>query len=574
MKIKTKIALALVVLFVAILSVIALSIFYLKELSVDAENILKDNYESLEYTKRIIESSDSIAIDSSRSFAIIEKNLLLQEMNITEVSEQELTLQLRRTYEKIRNKGITEHEIAEMRRLCLSLQDINMRAIIYKNEITTETADHASTYLIILGSVISLVAFTFIINFPGYVAGPIVLLTNSIKSIANKDYEERLRLNRTDEFGELAEAFNLMAEKLDEYDHSNLAQILFEKKRIETIINRMSDPVIGLDENRKVVFVNDTALTLLNLDSIQTIGRYAPDIAVENDLFRNLVRLNGEESKTDSQLIKVVINGKENYFSKENITIILKSTGEKDALPIGRVIMLKNVTPYKELDLAKTNFIATISHELKTPIASLMMGIKLLQDNRIGELNKEQVDIVITLNNETSRLSKISNELLDLAQVETGNIKLNIQPVVPDDIIRYAVEAVKFHAERKKVVISMEASSGLPSIKTDLDKTTWVLVNLLTNAIRYSPENGEVKLTCHQLVDTVVFSVKDFGPGIEKRYVTRLFEKFFQVPGSPSGSGLGLAISKEFIEAQGGRIEVESEPGKGSIFSFSLPVDK
>ncbi len=573
MKIKTKIALALVVLFGAIVSVIGLSIFYLKELSSDAENILKDNYESLEYTKRIIESCDSLSIDSTKSFAIIDKSLRLQEKNVTEIGEQELTLQLRKTYEKIRNKGFNHNEIAEMRKLCLDLQEVNMKAIIRKNGITLDTADRASTYLIIFGSIISLVAFTFIVNFPGYVANPIALLTNSIKSIANKDYEERLRFNRTDEFGELAEAFNLMAEKLDEYDHSNLAKILFEKKRIETIINRMSDPVIGLDENKRVVFVNDQALMLLNLDSTQTIGRYAPDIAVENDLFRNLVRLNGEEKKSEARLIKVVVNGKENYFSKENIAISLKSTGEKEAVSIGQVIMLKNVTPYKELDLAKTNFIATVSHELKTPIASLLMGIKLLHDNRVGTLNDEQVNIVNTLDDETTRLSKISNELLDLAQVETGNIKLNLQSVVPQDIIQYAMEAVKFHAERKKVTIMVEASKQLPPIKADMDKTTWVLVNLLTNAIRYSPENGQVNLTCLQVGHTLNFSVKDFGPGIEKKYVGRLFEKFFQVPGSPSGTGLGLAISKEFIEAQSGIITVESEPGRGSTFSFSFNVD-
>ncbi|MEJ0056700.1 MAG: ATP-binding protein [Bacteroidota bacterium] len=570
MKIKTKIALALTMLFGAILGVIGLSIFYLKELSTDAENILKDNYESLEYTKKIIESCDSVSVDSTKAFAVIEKSLVLQEQNVTEEGEQALTLQLRKTYEKMRNKGVSFHEIVEMRRLCLDMQEVNMKAIIRKNEITTNTAGRASTYLVIFGSVISLIAFTFIVNFPGYVANPIVLLTSSIKSIANKDYEERLRFNRTDEFGELAEAFNLMAEKLDEYDHSNLAKILFEKKRIETIINRMSDPVIGLDENRKVVFANDQALVLLNLDSTQTIGRYAPDIAIENDLFRNLVRLNDEEKKSDARLIKVVVNAKENYFSKENITITLKPTGEKEPVSIGRVIILKNVTPYKELDLAKTNFIATVSHELKTPIASLLMGIKLLHDDRVGQLNEEQHNIVNTLNEETTRLSKISNELLDLAQVETGNIKLNLQSVSPEDIIHYAMEAVKFHAERKRVIITTEKSRQLPHIKVDMDKTTWVLVNLLTNAIRYSPENGQVNLTCVQDGDKLIFSVKDYGPGIEKKYVARLFEKFFQVPGSPSGTGLGLAISKEFIEAQSGMISVDSEPGKGSMFSFSF----
>ncbi len=573
MKIKSKIALALIMLFGIIISVIVLSIFYLAELSRDAENILKDNYESLEYTKRIISGSDSLAIDSARAFAQIEKNLLLQEQNITEPGELELTVQIRKALEKIRNNGIDDENIIGLRAICIALQEVNMQAIIRKNDITRNTSSRASTYLSIIGSIIGVIAFVFIVNFPGYIANPITSLTDSIKSIANKDYEERLHFDRTDEFGELAEAFNLMAEKLDEYDHSKLAQILFEKKRIETIINRISDPIIGLDEDRKVVFVNDQALHLLNLAASQIVDRYAPDIALENDLFRNLIRIQGEERQTDMEVLKVVVNGKENYFSKESIAISLKPTGEKETINIGRVIMLKNVTPYKERDLAKTNFIATVSHELKTPIASLKMGIKLLYDKRVGQLNEEQSGIITRIEDETVRLSKITNELLDLAQVETGNIKLELQPVSPNDIVQHAMEAVKFLADRKKIELIVQSNEQLPNIKADKDKTTWVLINLLTNAIRFSPENTAVTLGCTQEGEKVSFSVKDVGPGIDSKYISRLFEKFFQVPGTPSGSGLGLAISKEFIEAQGGDITVNSELGKGSLFKFSLSAN-
>lgn len=552
MKLKSKIAFALSFLFAAIVGIVLLSLYYLNNLSASADNILKANYESLGYTKGILQNLD----DS----ATVEKNLHLQEANVTEPGEKEITLMLRKAFE--------QKNVDEMRKLCFALQDLNMRAIEAKNKITQDTADNATDYLLIVATVLCIITFTFIVNFPGYIANPITALTNSIKSIANKQYEERLNFDRKDEFGELSEAFNQMAEKMDEYEHSNLAKILFEKKRIETIINRMSDPVIGLDEMKKVVFANDQALNLLNLDQKRTLGRYAPDIAVENDLFRSLIR---EEPK---ELIKAIVNGKENYFSRESISITYKPTGERENVAIGQVILLKNVTPFKELDLAKTNFIATISHELKTPIASLQMGIKLLHDDRVGAVNEEQRGIINTLSDETARLSKLTHELLDLAQVETGNIKLNLQKVAPHDIILYALEAVKFHAERKKVTIKVEEAESLPDVRADKDKTTWVLVNLLTNAIRYSPENESVILSCSVDGDQVVYTVQDFGPGIESKYVTRLFEKFFQVPGSPSGTGLGLAISKEFIEAQGGTISISSTVGIGSSFSFKIYVFK
>lgn len=569
MSIKKKVAWGVLFLFGVIIGIAAVGVYYLKTLSGESENILKNNYESLEYTKAIIESSDSLATDSIRSIEKIEKNLQAQESNITEPGEQEFTRRLRVYVEQVKNKGISDSTIIGIRQAALQIQEINMVSIIRKNDVSRETARKASGYLMIIGTICTLIALSFIINFPGYIANPIIRLKDSIQSIANRNYEERLHFDRNDEFRELAEAFNLMAEKLDEYEHSNLAKILFEKKRIETIIDRMNDPVIGLDENGQVVFVNDQALSLLNLKRHDVVGKYAPDIAVNNDLFRSLIR---KESDGSAALLKAVVGSKDNYFTRESTVIHYTPTGETQPVSIGQVIILKNITSYKELDLAKTNFIATISHELKTPIASLQMGVKLLQDKRVGEMNSEQINIVSSLESEMIRLSKITNELLDLSQVETGNIKLNIRSATPQDIIPVALEAVKFQAERKQITLNVRLEAPTQTVNADVDKTTWVLVNLLTNAIRYSPENGTIKLTCGVQGKNIVFTVIDEGPGIEQKYLARLFEKFYQVPGTPSGTGLGLAISKEFIEAQQGSIGVYSEVGKGSSFYFTLPV--
>ncbi len=570
MRLKTKVALGVAFLFALIIMVGGLGIYYLNDLSRDSQHVLAANYESLEYTKQIIESCDSLKSAPVAAIRAIDSNLAKQERNITEPGERERTQELRLAFEKLKDNGVTEEGILRIRQACLSIQDINMRVIIRNNESQQETSGTASTYLIIISTICALVAFTFIVNFPGYVANPIAQLTSSIKSIANKQYEERLRFDRKDEFGELAEAFNQMAEKLDEYEHSNLAKIIFEKQRIETIINRMSDPVIGLDESNRVIFANERALEILNLQATAVLGRYAPDVAVNNDLFRNLIR-SGVEKEPVS--IKAVVRGRENYFSRESIEVSYVPTGEKNKVTVGTVILLKNVTAYKELDLAKTNFIATISHELKTPIASLQMCVKLLRDNRVGVLNPEQQNVVQTLQDELARLSKITNELLDLSQVEAGNIKLDIRRTEPGNIVSRATEAVKFLAERKHVTIEYQERHNGSRINADIEKTTWVLVNLLTNAIRYSPENESILVASEKQNGRVRFSVRDKGPGIERKYVDRIFEKFFQIPGRPGGTGLGLSISKEFIEAQGGTISVESEEGKGSRFSFELVSD-
>jgi two-component system, NtrC family, sensor histidine kinase KinB len=202
------------------------------------------------------------------------------------------------------------------------------------------------------------------------------------------------------------------------------------------------------------------------------------------------------------------------------------------------------------------------------------MCSKLLLDKRIGELNPEQQKILGTLNDEIARLSKITNELLDLSQVETGNIKLAIKTTTPADVVTRALEAVQFQAEQKNVSFETIIDRNLPNVQVDPDKTTWVIINFLTNAIRYSPENSQVKVSCQAESGHVRLSVKDSGPGIEKKYIAKIFDRFFKIPGASArgGTGLGLAISKEFIEAQKGEIGVVSEFGDGSEFFIRIPA--
>ena len=452
-----------------------------------------------------------------------------------------------------------------------------MQAQVRKNKIAQETANNALVYIGVIGSICFIITFAFIINFPGYIANPINELTEGIKEISNKNYDERLNFESGDEFGELAEAFNSMAQKLDVYEHSNLAQILFEKKRIETIINKMNDPIIGLDEKKKILFVNTEAVKIIGRDPNDLIGNYAPDMAVKNDLLRSLIKdlMEGNLFPTDSPVLKIFADGKESYFTKEILRVTTVPTGEKKVVSIGYVIILKNITAFKELDLAKTNFMATISHELKTPLASIQMCSQLLDDKRVGELNEEQKKIVKTVHEETSRLMKIIGELLDLAQVESGNLHLQYEPVKPKQLVSYAYDALNFQAGLKQVQLEVHCPDDLPLVKADLEKTSWVLVNFLSNAIRYSPEKSTVIIRATQNENKIIFSVQDFGKGIDPQYIDHVFEKFYKIPDSDpthSGTGLGLAISKDFIISEGGKVWVESEPGNGSTFNFELGV--
>ena len=566
MTIKNKLRAGFGFLFLLALICCGLAIWFLNRLSAESSVILKDNYESLQFVKNIGNALDENELSlNARQIGIIEKNLVGEEHNITEPGEQEATDSLRSKYEQLKLQGNNiqkQNDLRfQVRKLLYNIMQLNMSAIQHKNATAKATASQATLIVAFIASFLFLIAFSFIINFPGYIANPIRELTERIREIAKRNYQQQLSFKSNDEFGELAQAFNSMTFKLAEYENSNLASILFEKKRIETIINSMHDGIIGLDEKSLIIFVNEVACTLIGITEASLVGRYAPDVAVENDLLRNLLQ-------TNQNRIKIFADNRESYYSKEILSVINKDKS------IGKVIILKNITEFQQLDEAKTNFIATISHELKTPIASIKMSLKLLEDQRIGDINTEQKQLIGNIEDDTRRLLQITGELLDMAQVETGKLNLNFGSTHPQNIVDYAVKAIKFTADQKKVKIDVHYDDNLPEVRADLDKTTWVVINLLSNAIKYSPEKSVVDLNVKKLKgDDVEFSVQDHGRGIESKYLPRIFERYFKVPGATveqTGTGLGLAIAKDFIEAQSGKIGLQSELGEGSRFYFTL----
>lgn len=561
---KTKLSLGLTFFFVILVLTGGVGLYAINRLAHESKNILKANYESVEYAENMQRALDAFEIKDPGAIDKFEKNLKAQENNITEVGEQEATTYVRDQFERLKKADSLSAVKLEkdIREGLYTINDLNTNAIVRKNNETQQTAEKLKIYLAILATVAFLIAFTFLMNFPGYIANPISKLTEGIKQIANKNYSQRIYIEKGDEFGELAEAFNSMAEKLDEYNNSNLAKIIFQKQRIDTIINNMKDPIIGLDEKRNIIFANTSSIKILGINGAEFIGKYAPDIALRNDLLRTLI-------SPDIPIVplKIYADNRESYFTKE----VLKITSDEQY--IGEVIILKNVTQFKELDLAKTNFIATVSHSLKTPISSIKMSLKLLSDERIGNTNEEQKQLINHIKEDSERLLNITSELLNMTQVETGNIQLNFRQTSPKEVIDYSVDTIKMQAEQKHVTLEVICPESIHTVSIDPEKTVWVLVNLLSNALRYSPESNKIIISASENGSNVEFSVRDFGIGIEDKYKDRLFQRYFQVPGSPrSGTGLGLAISKEFIEAQNGKIGVESKIGEGSRFYFTLPI--
>ncbi|WP_321438845.1 ATP-binding protein [uncultured Bacteroides sp.] len=570
MKIKTKLTYGIGILFAMIVLLGALSLGYINKLNNETQKIYTNNNYSLNYCRNMLIVLDNVHTSKS-ALQVFMSNLQKQQKNLTEVNEKETTDKLSFHFEELRNK-INEQNLQKVRSDIYDIMNLNMASIYHKSELAKKTASNALLWIYMTFATCVFFALAILFRFPHSIIKPIKELTGGIMEIANHNYDKRLNFEPTSEFGEVSTSFNKMAERLNEYRASTLADLIANKKYIEAIVNSITEPIIGLNNEKEILFINDEALNILNLKRENVIKKSASELSLKNDLLRRLIRelVNPGEKK---EPLKIYADNKESYFQANYIPIRAVETGETEPHSIGDVILLKNITEFKELDTAKTTFLSTISHELKTPISAIMMSLQLLEDKRIGELNEEQEFLSQGIKDNSERLLNITGELLKITQVETGKLQLMPKITKPIELIDYAIKATRVLAEKFGCHIEVEYPEKISKLFVDSEKIAWVLTNLLSNAIHYSKENSRVIIGARQDGDIVEMYVQDFGKGIDPRYHQSIFDRYFRVPGTKvQGSGLGLSISKDFIEAQNGTISVESEVGKGSKFIIRFNV--
>jgi signal transduction histidine kinase len=611
MNIKTKATLGIYTLVAIILSLGTLGSVFLYNLTKTSGQIIQDNFKSIEYSRDMLSALDEIHQtyvlqvflhrDSNVSIAPLDQlygnytNLFLttlkkEEANLTETGEKESAILLRNYFNSyllgISNVKSFQSDNARLqlpeytiqynniRNAIINIQNLNMDAMTRKNTIAKVSSEKTMLYMAILVCLSLFITLPILINFPGYIANPIIEIKEKMKEIANRNYDQKLIVRSKDEMGEMAIEFNKMTDKLQEYQRSNYSELLTEKARVDSIVKNLNEGILLLDEHLNIKIINPIASNLLGMEAIEALEKYAPDLALKNDLLRELIKDVTDVMPISDKPLRITISNEENFFHKQiyKVTKINPETAEQEIA--GFIISLNNITEFKKLDLAKTNFIAIISHELKTPISSIRLSLKLLDNSQVGDLNAEQKELIQAVREETDRMSRITGELLDISQVETGNIKLHLDNVSPIDVIDYSVNVLKTHLNEKKIQLIQEIPPALSMIKADFEKTVWVMTNLIANAIRYSSQNGKIIIQVKQDGSEIQFSVQDYGQGIDAKNKERIFKRFVQLDNNPNkeGVGLGLAISKEFIIEQGGVIWVDSEIGVGSTFVFRLPL--
>lgn len=608
MKIKTLIFWGYVLMGIVIIILSGSGIYFIERLNSSSEKILKDNYKSIEAVNKMIDNLD--IIDNSQAILLLEnktekeialtefsaakknfsENLKICEGNITEPGEEQILRSLRNEFEiYIESIARTDSlhpglmyinilipQYKKVKTLCYALLKLNEKAMLVKNENAKLISKDTEIYMLIMAAVSILFVLFIIIKAPGIIIEPIQELTKKVEAISEKKYSERIEVKSDNEIGVLAASFNKMAEKISEYEKSNIRKLIDEKKRAEAIVENMRDAIIVLDENSDIILINNVATELTGMIQSNLAGKNINEISQTNNLLKNILGDLKITDKKNNELsenyLRIAFKDKEEFFLKD-YSNVLDSSGKK----IGTIIVLKNVTGFKELDEIKSGFIATVSHELRTPLAAMNMSLRLLQDSRIGSLNPEQKKLADAMKEEVKRLLKMVNELLNLSKIEAGGEIYKYTEVAVDELIDAAVTPMLMQFEQNKIKFELKIENNLPKLKLDVNKIAWVIINLLNNAVRYTKKEGEIKLTVKKENDFIKFSIKDNGVGIKPEYVDKIFQKFVQVNKSNlenqyRGVGLGLAIAREFIEAHKGKIWVTSEYGKGSEFVFVIPV--
>jgi NtrC-family two-component system sensor histidine kinase KinB len=582
--------------------------------------ILADNYRSVLAAQRMKDALDgldaqALVVLSGRADAVpadgaphrsFEEELAVQEANITETGERDGTRALRAGWNEYAGalrdfdeaRGRTARESIYFSRMRPALEkintaadrilDINQDAMVHKSDRAARRAvelERLVVAVVLLGLTLGLLASAWLTT---RLLRPLGVVAAAVRRFGEGDLRARAGIRGADEISAVAAEFNRMAERLERYRASSLGELLQAQQAAQAAIDSLPDPVLLLDADGAPRGANAAANKLLGIDS----ERGPSEIYTSADpAVRAMIdRLKGH-----------VLGGKGAYVPKgfeEAIRIASPSEGERVLVPratpiygengavSGAAIVLQDSTRLFRFDELKNNLVATVAHEFRTPLTSLRMAIHLCTEHVVGPLTPKQEELLFAAREDCERLQVIVDELLDLSRIESGQIELHKRRVEPQGLVDMAIEVHRAAAEQAQVTLKTEVFPGLPDAFVDPDRLQLVFTNLISNAIRFAPAGSAITVRAraeattdsvrdHRMAQAseIRFEVVDQGPGVPKEHQAGLFEKFFRVPGSPTGgSGLGLFIAKGLVQAHAGKIGVESQPGQGAAFWFTVPT--
>jgi NtrC-family two-component system sensor histidine kinase KinB len=477
-----------------------------------------------------------------------------------------------------RKTGTFYHEtilpsFLSVRNTCIRLREINQENMFKVSDRARLIAKRAIWSMVIIGTAAVGIGLGFSLLLSKILVKPVRQMMEATQKIARGDYNVAISTYSSDELGRLTGEFNAMAKRLKAFHDLNIEQIVTEKRKSEAIIRCIDDGIILVDAEFKVTGLNPMAGEIINIEPEKAENRHFLEVVKSEQLF-NYIKQSIESGKPPE------IDERQNVFTVEQEGVrrhyqfsVTPVHGTAGSL-LGVVLLLRDVTRLAELDRLKSEFVMTASHELRTPLTSIGMSLDLLLEGAIKKLNEKEQQLLTAAHEDLQRLKVFVSNLLDLSKIEAGKMEMELSSIPVRMLFEKAVTVFRTQTEERAVNLSFNVPEKLPNVKADDHKITWVLTNMISNALRYTPSGGHIRLSAESLGSYDQISVSDDGAGIPYEYQSKIFDKFAQVKSDKTvgGSGLGLAICKEIVRAHGGTIWVDSVPGAGSTFSFTLPT--
>jgi two-component system, NtrC family, sensor histidine kinase KinB len=606
MTFRTKVLLAQAPFGVALVLLAILAVRTTGSIGAGAEAILKENYRSVLAAQRMQNALEALdratlfhlaghgELDEATVDRQIEKfgtELAVEEGNITEDGEGPAAAELHRRWDVYRGhfgalRGLDPTAAAEtyfrdlapdflaVRQATDRILDLNQDAMLRKSDRAREQAARMGTVMIAasLGALLLGIILSSLLT--NRLVQPVARLREAAHRIGAGDFSARVPVAGRDELAQLATTFNGMADRLDRYRRSSLGELLLAQQAAQSAIDSLPDPVVVFDANGGVLIVNRAGEGLLGIGLGTGAGAA---LAQVDPALRGVVEqardhvLGGKGAYVprgfeDAARMPSSSNGDEYYLARATPVY-----GEQGGIT-GATVILQDVTRLHRFDQLKNDLVSTVAHEFRTPLTSLRMAIHLCLEQFGGPLSEKQADLLYGAREDCERLQRIVDELLDLAKIQGGRMQLQRRRLAPRALVDTAIDAQHSLAAERHVELHGEVAPGLPELDVDADRIQLVFANLLTNAIRHSPDGAEVALRSRASDGAVRFEVADQGPGIPEAQREVIFEKFAQGADAPGGAGLGLSIAKEIVTAHGGHIGVDSQVGRGSTFWFTVPV--
>jgi signal transduction histidine kinase len=603
MSVRTRLLVAQLPMALALALLGAYAVSSVSTLGRTAQTILAENFRSVLAAQRMqeaLERMDSAALFAAagqpeRGLAqareheqVFERELRVEESNITEPGERELAARLRELWTDYRAAlagclaaaGVEaardcyfrelEPRFVATRRVANAVLLLNQDAMALKSERARQQSGRIGAQMTAAALLAPLLGIALSWLLTSRILRPLSVLEQAVDRFGGGDFAARAFVRGHDEIARLATTFNAMADRIEEYRRSSLGQLLQAQLASQAAIDSIPDPVLIFGPDGTTLSSNRAA------DALFGARGGSPRLADLEPAVRDVV----------DRVRAHVLQGKGSYAPPgfEEAVAVERADGERYFLPraepvyeekggiAAATVILQDVTRLRRVDQLRSDLVATVAHEFRTPLTSLRMAIHLCLEGVAGALAERQADLLYAAREECERLQRIVDDLLDLARLQTGQIQIDAKPTAAASLVETAARAQRAVAQERGLELRLEPIAPDLRVLADPERIQLVLSNLIGNAIHHSPRGGAIELGAREQDSSVRFRVSDRGPGIAKEEQTRVFERFYRgVTARPGGAGLGLAIARDVVQAHGGAIGVESEPGEGATFWFTLP---